>query len=123
MKHLIAKVLLMGFMAVACNSASDKDFFTDRARQFFDAAIKGDSGRLFRISVDSLPVQTALAASRAEPRMMRLAAESLAFEAMSQDANTANVFFRTPRSERISVGFVRRDSVWLINHVGFLDHR
>lgn len=109
--------------AMACTAGRDSDALTERARRFFSAASSGDSATLAAMCIDSLPVRTALTASRAEPSLFRLAAESVTVDQATHRADTANVFFRAPRSERIAVGFVRRDTTWLVNYLGFPDRQ
>lgn len=110
-------------LVMACTAGGDTDVLTDRARRFFSAASHGDSATLMAMSVDSLPVRAALTASRAEPELFRLAAESLTVDQATRRADTASIFFRAPRSERIAVGFVKRDTTWLVNHLGFPDRQ
>lgn len=116
----------------SCNCVASGDGLHSRRRHrrshrpsatFFSAASHGDSATLMTMSVDSLPVRTALTASRAEPELFRLAAESLTADNATRRADTASIFFRAPRSERIAVGFVKRDTTWLVNHLGFPDRQ
>ena len=114
------RVVTLLILALSCTPAVDKSVLTERARQFFAAAARGDSAALVAMSVDSIPVHAALAAAKVDPNLFRIAADSLTVERSSESADTANFFFRIPR-ERIALGFVRRDTVWRVNHLGFPD--
>jgi hypothetical protein len=108
-------------LALACTRSADRSEQMARAREFFAAANAGDSATLARMSVDAVPVQTALSANRAEPSLFRFAADSLEVDWASERSDTANYFFSVPRGGRIAVGFVRRNDTWLVRHIGFPD--